>query len=118
MLDKLFAQHPTIFKYDRFGIGIVVGLVVPIFGVVVVYLLSIANHFITGDAVVTIPQLIAHIDSLVLLSKFLSVGCILNLGAFFLFINRDYYNISRGIIFATMLVALPIIFETIRNWFA
>ena len=118
MLDKLFAQHPTIFKYDRFGIGILVGLVVPLLGVVVVYLLSVANHFIVGDEVITIPQLIARIDSLLLLSKFLSVGCILNLGAFFLFINRDYYNIARGIIFATMLVALPIIAETVRGWFA
>jgi hypothetical protein len=118
MLDKLFAQHPTIFKYDRFGIGLVLGLIVPAFGIVLVYLLSVANHFMTGDAIISILVMLSSIRTLLLLTKFLSVGCILNLGAFFLFINRDYYNVARGIIFATMLVALPIIYETVRNWFA
>jgi hypothetical protein len=117
MLDKLFAQHPTIFKYDRFWFGLVIGLVVPTFGVLLVYLLSVANHFMTGDAIISITQLIANIRTLLLLTKFLSVGCILNLGVFFLFINRDYFNVARGIIFATVLVAVPVIFETVRQWF-
>ena len=118
MIDKIFAQHPTIHKYDRIWIGVVLGLIVPNFGIVMIYLLSVANHFMVGKAIIPITVIIHNIDSVELLTKFLSVGCMLNLGVFFLFINRDYFNIARGIIFATMLVSFPIIFTTIRSWLA
>lgn len=117
MFDRIFPQQPTIYKWDRTWIGAVLGLIVPTLGIVIVYLLSVANHFAAGDDVVSIPQLIKNINSILLLTKFLSVGCILNLGVFFLFINRDYFNIARGIIFATMLVAMPIIAVTVKTWF-
>ena len=118
MLDKIFPQHPTIYKYDRTWIGVLLGLIVPTLGIVIVYLLSVANHLMKGSDIVSIPTLVHNINSLLLLTKFLSVGCILNLGVFFLFINRDYFNIARGIIFATMLVSLPIIIVSIKSWFA
>ncbi len=117
MFNKVFAEHPTIYKYDRTWIGILLGLLVPTLGIVIVYILSVINHFTTGDKIVSIPTLVSNINSLLLLTKFLSVGCILNLGVFFLFINRDYFNIARGIIFATMIVAMPIMFVTVKSWF-
>jgi hypothetical protein len=117
MLDKIFSQHPTIYKYDRTWIGVLLGLTVPALGVVLVYLLSVANHYAIGDDIITIPMLVHNITTLLIFTKFLSVGCILNLGVFFLFINRDYFNIARGIIFATILVSLPIIVVTVRNFF-
>ena len=113
MLNKMFSQNPTIYKYDRLWIGLVVGLIVPVTGVLLVYLLSVVNHYL-----LSIPTLIKNISSVLVLTKFLSVGCILNLGVFFLFINRDYFNIARGIIFATMLIAMPIIVLTVKGWFA
>ena len=118
MLDKIFSQYPTIHKWDRLWIGVILGLIVPNFGVLMIYLLSVANHFMVGAEIVTIPAIIHNINSVLLLTKFLSVGCMLNLGVFFIFINRNYFNIARGIIFATMLVSFPIIFTTIRSWFA
>ena len=117
MLDRIFSQQPTIYKYDRMWIGLILGLIVPTLGVLIVYFLSVVQHFTNGDEIISIAQLIRNINSVLLLTKFLSVGCILNLGVFFLFINRDYFNIARGIIFATMLVALPIIIVTVRSWF-
>jgi hypothetical protein len=117
MLDKIFVQYPTIYKYDRTWIGVILGLIVPTLGVLIVYLLSVANHFVSGDDIISISILIRNINSVLLFTKFLSVGCILNLGVFFLFINRDYFNIARGIIFATMIVALPIIVVTVKGWF-
>jgi hypothetical protein len=117
MLDRIFSQHPTIHKYDRLWIGAILGLIVPNFGILMVYLLSVANHIMVGSAIISIHTLISNIKSLEILSKFLSVGCMLNLGMFFLFINRDYFNLSRGIIFATMLFSLPIIYISIHSWF-
>jgi hypothetical protein len=117
MIDKIFSEHPTIYKYDRTWIGVILGLIVPTLGILIVYILSVFNHFVRGDDIISIPVLISNINSVLLLTKFLSVGCILNLGVFFLFINRDYFNIARGIIFATMLVAMPIIVVTVKSWF-
>jgi hypothetical protein len=123
MLDRMFSQNPTIHKYDRIWVGVLLGLIVPVTGVLVVYLLSVVNHFLhlpflASNEVLSIPTLIKNISSVLIFTKFLSVGCILNLGVFFLFINRDYFNIARGIIFATMLIAMPIIVLTIKGWFA
>jgi len=117
MLDRIFSQQPTIYKYDRMWIGVVLGLLVSTLGVVIIYLMSLGNHFFFGTETLSISTIIRNINSLMLLSKFLSLGCIVNLGVFFLFINRDYFNIARGIIFATMLVALPIIIVTVKSWF-
>ena len=123
MLNKMFSQNPTIYKYDRLWIGLIVGLIVPATGVLLVYLLSVVNHylhlpFLASSEILSVPTLIKNISSVLVLTKFLSVGCILNLGVFFLFINRDYFNIARGIIFATMLIAMPIIVLTVKGWFA
>jgi len=117
MFDRIFPQQPTIYKWDRAWIGVMLGLIVPTLGVIIVYLLSVANHFAAGESIISIPTMIRNITSLLVLTKFLSVGCVLNLAVFFLFINRDYFNIARGIIFATMLVAMPLIIVTIKSWF-
>ena len=117
MFNKVFASHPTIYKWDRTWIGVIIGLIVPTAGILIIYLLSVMNHFMIGEAIVSIPKLIKNINSLLLLTKFLSVGCILNLGVFYLFINRDYYNVARGIIFATMIVSFPIMYVTVKSWF-
>lgn len=118
MFNKVFSSHPTIYKWDRIWIGVIIGLIVPTAGILIIYLLSVINHFMVGEAIVSISKLIKNINSLVLLTKFLSVGCILNLGVFYLFINRDYFNVARGIIFATMVVSFPIMYVTIKSWFA
>ena len=119
----MLSQNPTIYKSDRLWIGLIVGLIVPVTGVLLVYLLSVVNHFLhlpflATHEILSIRILIKNISSILILTKYLSVGCILNLGVFFLFINRDYFNIARGIIFATMLIAMPIIVLTIKGWFA
>ena len=108
-------ERQTIYKYDRIWIGIIIGLVVPSLGFVIVYLVSVINHYTVGEDIVTVADLLKTTNSLVQLAKFLSVGCMLNIGAFFLFINRDYYRTARGIIFATLLVAAPILMNSIKN---
>ena len=62
-------------------------------------------------------QILVSIKNISLLMKYMSVGCMLNLGVFYLFINKDYFNIARGIIFSTMLIAVPVIAEIVIGWF-
>ncbi|MCW3125428.1 MAG: hypothetical protein JWO03_1086 [Bacteroidetes bacterium] len=119
MLKKIFAPHPTIYKYDRAWIGIVLGLIVPLSGVLIVYLISVGNHYMAEGHPDLIPfgRMLQSLKIVTVLFRYMSVGCMLNLGVFFLFINRDYYNVSRGIIFSTILIAIPIMITIITSWF-
>ena len=119
MFDKVFAQHPTIYKYDRLWIGILLGLVTPCSGIFFIYLLSFVGHYAdpTHPDIIPIHTMIHSISDLSLLMKYLSVGCMLNLGVFYLFINRDYFNIARGIIFSTILISIPVIGTIVIGWF-
>lgn len=101
MLDKIFNPAPTFYKWDRFWVGLIPGVFCPLLAFVFFYLLQIGDISFTGY--------IRSVQSPELVSKIISFGCIVNLGVFFLFINRNYYNASRGVIGATMLWALPIV---------
>ncbi|MBS1622448.1 MAG: hypothetical protein JSS76_03070 [Bacteroidetes bacterium] len=119
MFDKVLAPHPTIYKWDRTWIGLLLGLVVPFSGILVVYLISVGSHFF-GEGkpdIVTLSQMIHSMRDIALLIRYMSVGCVLNLGVFYLFLNKDYFNVARGVIFATILISLPVIAGIIRSWF-
>jgi len=119
MFDKILAPHPTIYKWDRTWIGALLGLTVPFAGILIVYVISIGQHYFdeTRPEIVSLTTMVYSMKNIPLLTRYLSVGCMLNLGVFYLFINRDYFNIARGIIFSTMLLALPIIGEIVTRWF-
>ena len=119
MLNKILAPHPTIYKWDRTWIGTLLGLTVPFAGIFIVYMISVSSHYLdpARPDIVSLRQRLYSMRSLPLLMRYMSVGCMLNLGVFFLFINSDYYNVSRGIIFSTMLIALPVIVVIVINWF-
>lgn len=102
MLDKVFNSSPTIYKWDKFYVGFLPGLVCP--------LLAFPFFYTFQMSVMSFETYLQAVQSPELLSKILSFGCIVNLGIFFLFINRSDYNSSRGVIGATILWALPIIY--------
>ena len=102
MLRKILQPHPTIYKYDRTWIGILLGLIVPLAGIGIVYLISLGNHFLRVDKpdIITSKQLLRSMSDFVLLMRYMSVGCMLSLGVFFLFINRDYFKITISKVFS------------------
>lgn len=100
MIDKMFNPTPTFYKWDRFWIGLIPGMICPLLAFVFFYLLQI------GD--ISFINYVRSVQSPELLSKIISFGCVINLGVFFLFINRNYYNASRGVIGATLLWGIPI----------
>ena len=119
MLNRILAPHPTIYKWDRTWIGCLLGLIAPFAGILIVYLVSVSSHYFEegNPDIITFQQIISSMKNMQLLMRYLSVGCMLNLGVFYLFINRDYFNVSRGIIFSTMLIAIPVIAEIMMRWF-
>jgi hypothetical protein len=119
LLDKILPTHPTIYKYDRKWIGVLLGLTVPFSGILIIYILSVMNHYLRPDKpdIISLQSIIHSVRDLSLLMKYMSVGCMLNLGIFFFFVNRDYFNVSRGIIFATILISIPVMIIIVIGWF-
>lgn len=101
MLDRILNPTPTIHKWDRFFTGFIPGLICPLLAFVFFYLLQMKKMGLEYYIhTVMYPEM---------LSKVLSFGCIINLGIFFIFISKDYYNAARGVIMATILYAIPIL---------
>ena len=119
MFKKILQAHPTIYKYDRAWIGVVLGLIVPLSGILIVYLISLGNHYMAPGHpdTISMERMLQSTRNFTVLFRYMSVGCMLNLGVFYLFINKDYFNVSRGIIFSTILIAIPIMITIVTSWF-
>ncbi|MFN8308804.1 MAG: hypothetical protein U0T73_02465 [Chitinophagales bacterium] len=115
MAKNFFSQHPTFYKYDKLWIGVLLGLIVPSLGIFLVYGYGLVQHYAMGAPLITLSMLWHSAASISRISSFLSVGCMLNLGVFYLFINRDYFNVAKGVILATMLLAIPVVIGLVRN---
>jgi hypothetical protein len=102
MLDKMFNQYPTIYKWDKFFTGFIPGLIGPVIGIFIFYLIKHEE--------VSLDKYLQLMHDKTFLSPLLSFGCIMNLVIFFGFISRDYYNASRGVILSTFIWAIPIIY--------
>jgi len=92
-------------KYDNIAVGTVVGLLSPLiilYGVNVFnfdhlsYLLFLETGFSTGS-----------------INPFLKIAALFNLAPFFLFINMNRIRTAQGIVFATILVGLIIVYFTL-----
>jgi hypothetical protein len=102
MLEKVFNQHPTFYKWDKLYVGFICGIVGPVFG--------IAIFFATQYATISPENYMRYLTNRNVMSPLFSFGCIANLVIFFLFIQRDYINAARGVILATFIWAIPIIY--------
>ena len=96
MLDKLFNINPTIHKWDRFWVGLIPGLVLPLLGILFFYFSGFRDR--------TFTDYLHMVKNPTVLSPILSFGVIINLFPFFLFIRQEWYNAAR--------VLLPLPFST------
>ena len=101
MLDKLFNPSPTFYKWDRFWVGFLPGLIGPLLGILFFYVARFS------DQPFTYYLHMAQKPSV--LSPLLSFGAVINLFIFFPFIWNHYYNAARGVIGATILYMIPIL---------
>ena len=78
--------------------GFILGVISPILGVIIFYLLTNTSLSLTGY--------INHLLDHKLVSHVISLGAISNLLVFFIFIWTNYLRSARGVVFATMLYAI------------
>lgn len=79
-------------------IGIVIGLIASAIGLTLSLL-----FFGTGDSVINSLKIAINQG---VLTKLVSIGALLNLGAFFLFLNINKEPRAKGVLIATIIVAL------------
>lgn len=101
MLERILNPTPTFYKWDKFWVGFFPAILLPLLSFVFFYLLQMND--------MPLAVYLQTVKTPDMLSKILSFGCIINLGIFFLFISRDYYNAARGVIGATILYGIPIV---------
>jgi hypothetical protein len=86
---------------DSIVLGLMLGLLIPVLGVLVFYY--------SKFAAVDLLQFVQVATKHKVLSPMLSLCAILNLGTFYLFLNKNLYLTARGIILATLLYGATIV---------
>ena len=87
---------------DSLFVGLIPGIIVPLFAVYLFYLLK--------DFRMDFNNFLNYIFEYKLAAKVLSVALIANLAVFFLFLQTDRYKSARGVIAATFLYAIIAVF--------
>ncbi len=102
MLDKFFNPYPTIYKWDKALIGFSLGAVAPV--ILIGLFILVKQHELPDNYL----NVMLHSKSV--MSPMLSLGVIANLFVFFIFVQKNYMNASRGVILATFIWAIPIMY--------
>jgi hypothetical protein len=101
MLNKILNEPVTIYRYDKFIVGFIPGMLAPLLGVVLFYVAKF-NHLSFAEYLTFVKM--PHI-----FSPMMSLGVVMNLFVFFIFIQRNYYRAARAVIFACILYSIPIL---------
>ena len=91
-------------KRDNFILGLIIGLIFPMIAFVLIYIFWFYDRMTIQHFIGTLR---ARED---MLAGIMSLSLILNLPIFFVNIWALRYNIARGVIFATMLYGIVIIY--------
>ncbi|HZH88916.1 MAG TPA: hypothetical protein VFD78_07015 [Chitinophagaceae bacterium] len=94
-------------KYDKFIIGLIAGLIMPLIGILFVWLIMYADYplsevmkfFVSFD----IPRYMTTS------SKLISLGMIANLIPFYYFLNKKRYENTRGVILASFIYLILVL---------
>lgn len=93
-------------KIDNIKLGLILGILAPALTILAVYLIQFSGY--------DFRELIDLLISKRVFTKIVSLCVIPNLALFFIFLNKNHYNSARGILMATIVVAI-FVFIT---WFA
>lgn len=88
-------------KFDAPLVGLILGVIVPLFGVFIFY----KFNFKTLD----FGEFIDYVSRKRVFPQLLSLSVIANLGLFFIFIWKKFYYSAKGVIAATFLYVLVVI---------
>lgn len=92
-------------KIDKIWVGFIVGLILP--------LIALAVFYASSYAYMTAPDFLRKMAFQAILIKLLSLCAVVNLGGFFLFFQFKKDKAARGVVFATLIIALVVMVKKI-----
>lgn len=113
MLDKYLNGTPTFYKWDKFWVGAVPALIVPLLGLAGMFLITFVNAKYNYQQNFTVHRFISSLQSAETFMRVSTLCCILNGFLFFFFANKDYNNAARGVMLVTMLLVIAILVKEI-----
>ena len=111
MLDKYLNPTPTFYKWDKFWVGALPALVVPLLGGVAVYLITWLNARFNTHQDFSPQMFLTSMRSAVMFMRISTLCCMLNGFLFFFFVKKNYNNASRGVMVVTMLYVMAILIK-------
>ena len=84
-------------KKDSMILGLVCGLLAPFLAIIIYWIMQFHE--------MKLSEFLSHIIVYKLISPALSLSLLINLGIFFLFLNKELYHSSRGVLLATFIYA-------------
>ena len=113
MLDRILNPTPTIYKWDRFWVGFLPALLLPLISALVLYaVIAISSQYYHHEAFPFSTYLHAMQSSLYFL-RVASLCCMPNAIIFFLLIQQNYNNASRAVIITSMLYVMLIVIKDV-----
>mgnify|MGYP001052757004 CR=1 FL=1 len=94
-------------KFDKIWVGILAGIVLP--------LVVMGIFYLSSYSYITVPQFLRQMVFASIILKLLSLCAVVNLGAFFLFYRVEHDKAARGVIFATLVLAIVVVVEKFLN---
>ena len=89
-------------RWNHFWIGLAMGIVMPLVTFLLIYLIFYSEiHFVKFIKYAIVTQA---------LLKILSLCAIPNLAVFYFFLNKEFWRTTRGVIAATLLCTLTMVF--------
>jgi len=88
-------------RWNKFWIGLALGVVLPLVAFLLIYLL--------GYSKTPFDNFMEYAFKIRALPKILSLCVIPNLAIFYLFLNKEYWYATRGVITATLLCTLAVV---------
>ena len=88
-------------RWNKFWIGLALGIVLPLVAFFLIYLL--------GYSKTPFGNFMEYAFKIRALPKILSLCVIPNLAIFYLFLNKEYWYATRGVITATLLCTLAVV---------
>ncbi len=113
MFDKFLNPAPTFYKWDRFWVGFLPALFLPLVSLVALYVITWANAKFNYHEAFGWDIYLHSIRSSTVFLRTASLCCMPNAVLFFFFIQRNYNNASRAVVFTTMLYVLVIVVKDV-----
>ena len=113
MLDQVLNPSPTIYKWDRFWVGFLPALVLPVVSMLVLYgVIAITSQY-QHNEVFSFDTFLHAMQSNLYFLRIASLCCMPNAALFFFFISKNYNNTSRAVVMTTMLYVILIVIKDV-----